>query len=265
MPTIELNKRLWGENYSWSEDGDEWSQPWGGVESQWYGSIFPRIHAFIPTNNILEIAPGFGRWTQYLKEYCNNLSVVDLNLNCIEKCKDRFTQSSNINYYVNDGTSLTMIPDNSFDFVFSFDSLVHVELIILEAYVNQLAEKLTQDGVGFLHHSNIGEYMGRQRYRNKIPRKIKHYLINKEILNNYHLRSFSVTASKFEKLCDSAGLCCISQELVNWRQGLLTDAFSIFTRKDSKWVRPNKIIRNNSFMNEADKISKLSELYSFSK
>ena len=32
-------------------------------DSQWFGLIFPRIHAFLPTGTILEIAPGFGRWT----------------------------------------------------------------------------------------------------------------------------------------------------------------------------------------------------------
>ncbi len=264
MPTIEFNRHHWGGKYAWPEHGDEWSKPWGGTEAQWYGAILPRIHAFIPANKILEIAPGFGRWTQYLKDLCQSLTVVDLNMNCIERCKERFASSSNISYYTNDGRSLSMIPDNSVDLVFSFDSLVHAEVQVLESYVTQLAKKLTKDGVGFFHHSNIGEYLTRWKYQARIPKNIKAYLTKKKVLNYYHLRTFSVTSAKFEKLCNSAGLCCISQEMVNWRQRLLIDGFSVFTRRDSKWARPNRVFRNYAFMKEAGQISRLAHLYTLS-
>ena len=264
MPTIEFNKQLWGEKYAWPRGGDGWSKPWGGTDAQWYGSILPRIQAFVPAGTILEIAPGFGRWTQYLKGLCQNLIVVDLNENCIERCKERFASSSNISYYVNDGTSLEMIPDNSIDFVFCFDSLVHVEIQVLEAYVTQLARKLTKNGAGFFHHSNIGEYHRRWKYQNRLPQTISRYLTRRKVFTDDHLRAFSVTAAKFAEVCDSAGLCCITQELVNWRQRLLIDAFSVFTHKGSKWARPNKVFNNHSFMKEVEQISKLSNLYSFS-
>jgi hypothetical protein len=51
-----------------------------------------------------------------------------------------------------------MVPDDSIDFVFSFDSLVHAEADVMQAYLNQLVRKLKLNGVGFIHHSNIGEY-----------------------------------------------------------------------------------------------------------
>jgi 2-polyprenyl-3-methyl-5-hydroxy-6-metoxy-1,4-benzoquinol methylase len=264
MPTIEFNKQLWGEEYAWPRGGDGWSKPWGGTEAQWYGSVLPRIHAFVPAGTILEIAPGFGRWTQYLKGLCQHLVVVDLNENCIERCKERFASSTDISYYVNDGTSLEMIPDNSIDFAFCFDSLVHVEIQVLEAYVTQLASKLTQNGAGFFHHSNIGEYQRTWKYQNRIPQTIRRYLTRKKVLTDHHLRAFSVTAAKFAEICDAAGLCCITQELVNWRQRLLIDAFSVFTHKGSKWARPNKVFNNHSFMKEVEQISKLSDLYYFS-
>lgn len=157
-----------------------------------------------------------------------------------------------------------MIPDNSIDFAFCFDSLVHVEIQVLEAYVTQLASKLTQNGAGFFHHSNIGEYQRTWKYQNRIPQTIRRYLTRKKVLTDHHLRAFSVTAAKFAEICDAAGLCCITQELVNWRQRLLIDAFSVFTHKGSKWARPNKVFNNHSFMKEVEQISKLSDLYYFS-
>jgi hypothetical protein len=64
------NRQHWKQDYDWPKQGEEWSSVWGGSEAQWFATILPRIHAFVPTGTILEIAPGFGRWTTYLKKYC---------------------------------------------------------------------------------------------------------------------------------------------------------------------------------------------------
>jgi hypothetical protein len=44
------------------------------------------------------------------------------------------------------------------DFVFTFDSLVHAEINDIEAYLSELSRKLSQDGVAFVHHSNLAEH-----------------------------------------------------------------------------------------------------------
>src|SRR5512143_2338398 len=124
MPPVEWNLQQWNQEYSWTKQGDERSSSWGGAEAQWFGAILPRIHAFIPAQNILEIAPGFGRWTNFLRGQCERLVVVDMAESCITACRQRFATDSHISYHVNDGKSLEMIPDGSVDFVFSFDSLV---------------------------------------------------------------------------------------------------------------------------------------------
>ena len=152
MPSVEENLRVWDQSYDWTQEGNEWSAAWGGPEAEWFGTIFPRIHGFLPNGTILEIAPGFGRWTHYLKDYCDKLILVDLSEKCIEACRRRFSSSSHITYHVNDGRSLEMIADKSVDFVFSFDSLVHAEADVLEAYLIQLGRKLKLKGTGFVHH-----------------------------------------------------------------------------------------------------------------
>ena len=126
MPTVEENQTCWNSTYPWIQQGEEWSSEWGGSEAQWHGAILPRIHAFLPTGTILEIAPGFGRWTHYLKNYCDSLIGVDLGEKCIRDCRQRFASERHLTFYTNDGKSLAMIPDESIDFVFSFDSLATV-------------------------------------------------------------------------------------------------------------------------------------------
>jgi 2-polyprenyl-3-methyl-5-hydroxy-6-metoxy-1,4-benzoquinol methylase len=262
MPTIAENQQTWDKSYEWEQQGDEWSSSWGGAEAQWVGAILPRIHGFMPTGTILEIAPGFGRWTNYLRKCCEQLVVVDLSEKCIDACQHRFAADTNISYHVNDGKSLAMIPDNSIDFVFSFDSLVHAEADVLESYLSQLATKLKPNGVGFIHHSNLGRYQQAFAVIEKIPSEMRAEIVNQVFLEPTHWRAASMTAQLFADYCDRAGLQCIGQELVNWaNEGLLIDSFSLFTPKNSIWSRENHLIENLAFMKEADSIERLSHLY----
>jgi len=243
---INENLSLWDKTYVWTQGGDEWSAKWGSPEAQWFGCIYPRIHNFVPARTILEIAPGHGRWTKYLKDLASLLVIVDIAPTCIQTCKERFLGSSHIAGFVNDGKSLDMVPDGTVDFVFSFDSLVHAECDVLEGYLEQLGRKLTSDGVGFFHHSNIGAYA---------PQLGSGQMINS------HGRAPSMTAEKFAAYCAQSNLSCIGQELINWLGNQLTDCFSIFTPKSSRWARPNVIHRNDQFMTEANTLMNLAPVY----
>lgn len=256
MASIEANLETWNQYYEWPEAGDEWSQSWGGPRAQWWGALFPRIHSFLPTGTILEIAPGYGRWTQFLRTFCQRLVAVDLSPRCIEACKSRFAEFSNLEYHVNDGRSLEMVRDGSIDFAFSFDSLVHVDDDVLEAYLRQLAGKLTPDGVGFIHHSNVHSYL--KPWEEKLPgfaRERAIRTINARI--NKHWRSPKMSAARFGEICESAGLECITQEVVPWGSKHLIDCFSTFTRQGSSWARPVRRLVNAGFMEEAARIREM--------
>jgi SAM-dependent methyltransferase len=231
--------------YEWIAAGEEWSEPWGGSAPQWSGSILPRIHSCLPANTILEIASGFGRWSNYLKQHCRHLHLVDPAADCIDACRSRFAADPHVNCHVNDGRSLEMIPTASIDFVFSFDSLVHVPREILEAYLAQLAEKLTKEGRGFIHHSNLGEYAS------SISRRARKLVTKGSALGSDHQRDPEMTAQLFRALCDQHGLKCLGQELLNWRGRRLIDCFSMIARKDSKWEAASIPFRNPNFMLEA--------------
>lgn len=262
MPTVEENSQAWESKYDWTHQGEEWSSEWGGSEAQWYGSIGPRIHNFIPTDTVLEIAPGYGRWTNFLRHYCRSLIIIDLSEKCISACRKRFAADAHITYHVNDGRSLSMIRDTSIDFVFSFDSLVHAEADVLEIYLNQLALKLKPNGIGFIHHSNLGMYRQTLSLISQIPQESRDLIVNKVFLSPTHWRASSMTAGLFQEYCAKAGLRCISQELINWgNEGLLIDCFSVCTPQNSVWSRPTEVVENREFMKEAHLIKNLSRLY----
>jgi 2-polyprenyl-3-methyl-5-hydroxy-6-metoxy-1,4-benzoquinol methylase len=259
MATEQANQVHWNQRYEWSDAGEEWSAWWGTSEAQWFGSILPRIWAFVPTGTILEIAPGFGRWTTFLKDLCDHLVVVDIAENCIEACRRRFASESHLTYHVNDGQSLDMVPDGSVDFAFSFDSLVHVGAEAIEAYVTQLARKLTRDGVAFIHHSNIGvykDYFARVEQLGRARRLLARVGLVPE---TGHGRSRAVTAEKFRHYCKEAGLSCVRQELVNWitLPSCLIDCFSVVAPIGSKFDQPFRLVENPHFMKEARRVTAL--------
>jgi hypothetical protein len=246
-------------DYEWIQAGEEWSEPWGSSVAQWFGAILPRIHQCLPAATILEIAPGFGRWTNYLKEHCEHLHIVDPDERCIATCRRRFASDPHLNYHVNDGRSLSMIPDRSIDFVFSFDSLVHVRRDVVEAYLRQLPEKLKDDGIAFIHHSNLGEYASPVAKR--LPGRVRKLLIKTKVLESDHQRDLNMTAELFRGLCCAHGLVCICQEIVNWRSRRLIDCFSTVARVGSKWEGPARVFRNPDFMLEARLIRRWSRFY----
>jgi len=259
MGNIAQNAEVWNETWDWSQRGDEWSQWWGGTAAEWFGALLPRIHPYVPTHTILEIAPGYGRWTQYLKDLCDRLIVVDLAERCIDHCRERFASASNLEYHVNDGRSLAMVADDSIDLVFSFDSLVHAEADVIDAYLVQLARTLKPHGIGFVHHSNAGSYRALNNLAIRAPDRWRGLLIEKGVLPDlYAWRAASVTAESFASKCEAVGLACVAQEKINWGRGIyLTDAVSIFTRRGSRWERPRRVRRNPFFRWEARRMATL--------
>ena len=284
MPTVEENLFFWGKAERWIDDGDKWSTKWGGTDLEWWASIFPRIREFLPASTILEIAPGFGRWTQFLKRFCDQLIAVDVSPACVERCKERFASDPHVRCYVNDGKSLAMVEEKSIDFAFSFDSLVHVEADVIAAYLQQLGMKLKPGGFAFIHHSNLESYrkslwlpkvIGRPvtigangakaapMSRSQWMRQRLHYkLTDWGLVNTFDQRAESMSARIFRESCDAAGLDCRLQELVNWNHGpSLIDCFSVVTPRDGESGKPTRLSRNPHFMDEADAARRTAELY----
>lgn len=213
MPDLTWNTRQWGGDYEWPEAGEEWSEPWGGSEAQWFGSLYPRLHRFLPAPKILEIAPGHGRWTRFLVPASSEYLGVDLNQSCVDVCKERFKADAHATFVTNDGVSLDAAEDGAFDFIFSFDSLVHAELDVFHGYVPEILRKLKADGVAFIHHSNMAA--GHLR-----PGE------------HHHSRAGSVSADSVAEIIRANGGSVIIQETITWLDANLLDCLTTFGRAD---------------------------------
>jgi len=250
VPSIEKNLAKWSK-YNWNNQGDEWSECWGGTDALWHGTILPRIHYMLPSAHILELAPGFGRCTQYLAAQCSHLTIVDLAETCIEHCKKRFAGLNHMSFHTNDGTSLAMVEDNSIDFVFSWDSFVHVESDVIHDYLTQLSHKMKPGCCGFIHHSNMETFTDPKTGALSVE--------------NNHWRATSMSGQLFQKFCTEVGLTCLSQELIGWGGSTLSDCFSFFQLEKTPSFRETIVISNSEFMAEASRGQQLSALYASAK
>ena len=244
MPSIDANKLLWDGEYDWGMGGEEWSEVWGSSETQWFGCILPRIHPFFPGDRILEIAPGFGRWTRFLLQATNvEYFGIDLSEQCITRCRELFSKAGKAKFFQNDGLSLDAIQDGSCDFVFSFDSLVHAEIDVLRAYIPQIIRKLRAEGVAFIHHSNwlnAGESED----------------------NNLHYRGVSVGYEVVRQIIQENGGSTLIQEQINWGMPSCIDCLSVFGRYEAYPEVETRLLLNPKFMEEASIIQTFHYPYS---
>lgn len=235
MPSVDWNKKIWDDEYNWELKGEEWSKAWGGSEAQWFSSIYPRVHRFLECDSVLEIACGFGRWTKYLKSFCRNLTGIDLSQECIDYCT-KYMKDESARFVKNDGLSLRKVAKSKYDFVFSFDSLVHVNPSVLESYIKQILPILNKNGVCFLHHSNFGAVKQNFEEGNFIYR---------------HNRDQTTTAKKVKEIVEAQGGKILIQEVIDWGGGDAIDCLTTFSKaKDFARHEETQIV-NNQFMVEA--------------
>lgn len=239
MATVAKNRRVW-DSYDWSKRGEEWSVEWGGSRAQWEGSLLPRIQQYLH-GAAVEIAPGYGRWTEFLRKHCDSLVGIDLLEKCVEHCRQRFSGDPKLRFVANDGRSLPTVSDSSADFVFSCDSLVHVEAEIIKGYVAEIKRVLRPGGAAFIHHSNLQSITLWERLRagvNGLPQRL-------------HMRAPSMSAGLMDGFVKLCGMSCVRQELIAWGSPLLIDCFTTIVNTPNL---PGEIVRNSNFRKEAESI-----------
>ncbi len=242
MGNLEENLRTWT-SHSWADGGEEWSQVWGGSANLWWGSLFPRIASHLPASTIVEIAPGAGRLSHFLSDWANRLVLIDVTPRCIEICRARFAARPHVDVRLNDGRTLPGVADRSVQLVFSFDSLVHVDLEIVGAYLAEIRRVLAPGGVAFLHHSNFGKFVDLET--------------GEASVENLHWRDPGVSANNVSREAGLVGLRVLVQEQVNWGGDDLTDALTLLGRDDDFPDLPPRQLENRDFMREAVSLANL--------
>jgi hypothetical protein len=240
MPSVDQNITKWDSKFKefiQDEDyGYRWSQLWGSPLLQWYSTIFPRINEFLPRNHIYEIASGLGRWSEFLEYYCKKLTLSDVSSEAMNFLEAKYKYKEHVFCAKTDGKTINT--SDTIDFLFSFDSLVHCDLDVNEAYIDEFKKKSTESSICFIHHSNLGAW----------PDDLKE---NKH--NGW--RSKNVSAEKIIDKIKKNKLYLISQELIDWGGGDFEQFLDCITILASRKNHvESKFIENNNFMKVAKRV-----------
>jgi ubiquinone/menaquinone biosynthesis C-methylase UbiE len=216
--TIEDNLVVWDKEHHWSGDGDEWdgqAKMSGVPYEEWKQSL---IDAFLvpnlsPDKDILEIAPGHGRWSEVIAGSCKSLTLIDLSPSCIAFCQERFKGKDHISYRITDGKTLPDVADASIDFVWSFDSFVHMSADVISAYLSEMQRVLKPGGKAIIHHAgrrNSVLWLGFLKNSGKMGRKLYQIVSMGNASDNDGWRS-DISRERVAQLVGNAGLSVESQ------------------------------------------------------
>jgi len=246
MDNVKFNAEYWGAKYDWSRAGEEWSARWGGSKAQWATTLYTRIGPWLPAPTVLEIATGYGRWSEFLIPLCDRFIGVDLSEPCVRACQARFSAIEKAQFFHNDGRSLGCVEDGTVDVVFSFDSLVHASLDVLSSYVPAILQKLNRSGVAFIHHSNLAEVLDRAP--------------------NDNGRADDVSCDMVRSLVESNGGKILIQEKIGWRNHeVCDDGITLFGRADAYGGCETVLLENPDFSRAAEYVKKYHSPYHLAK
>lgn len=157
MPDIAWNKSVWDKSYAWPKDGDEWDDcaRFTGIPYEKWKDQLRRtfmVPYVRPESTALEIGPGHGRWSVLLAPKVSMLHLADLSPSCLDFCKKRLAEYKHVRYHATDGKGFPAVETSTLDFVWSFDTFVHIEEPEVRSYARELRRAMKSQAMGVIHH-----------------------------------------------------------------------------------------------------------------
>ena len=177
MPSVEHNIKKWDakfKNFIQDEDyGYRWSKAWGNPLLQWYSTIYPRVVNCLPVQHIYEIGSGLGRWSEFLKNYCNYLTLSDVSDQSTRFLEKVYVNDKKVRVVKTIGNKI--VTKTKIDFLFSFDSLVHCDYDIVCDYIDEFELNASKESNYFFHHSNLASCTKKFQKRSRMLGEVKMY------------------------------------------------------------------------------------------
>ena len=181
------------------EDMDRYFQEAEGSLDVFWGddSVFYRMFQELDLTNVIELACGHGRHVQRYIHQAHRITLVDILQKNIDYCRERFHEDSRIHYYKNDGYDLKKLESDRYTALFTYDAMVHFEMLDVWSYLNDIFRVLKQGGRALFHHSN-----NTSNYKASFGTAVKG-------------RSF-MSKEAFAYLAYRAGFEILEQQVINW-------------------------------------------------
>jgi SAM-dependent methyltransferase len=165
-----------------SRIGDVWNDPAiMGLELENGADVVGHLDRVIfepflgQVDELVEIGPGGGRFTDVLLARCRVLHAVDTSPHMIASLRERFGEDRGVVYHVADGTGLGMLPDRSVDAAVSYGVFVHLQHWDIFNYLSEVERVLRPGGKAVIQHSNTFSELGWKRFRSEVPRQLNRH------------------------------------------------------------------------------------------
>lgn len=164
-------------------------------------SNFYKLFKELSLTNVVELACGRGRHVPFYVDKAKEITLVDILAKNIDFCRKRFLEYSHIHYYQNNGYDLSELTDDTYTALFTYDAMVHFELLDIYNYLRETYRILCSGGMALFHHSNYTD----------------DYEVSFMHTANLGGRNF-MSKKIFAHLAYRAGLEVVQQDIIDWSE-----------------------------------------------
>lgn len=174
-------------------------------------SYFYKYFNQLDLSNVIELACGRGRHVLQYIDKAESITLVDILEKNINICRERFKTCNNIHYYCNNGFNLEQLLSNTYTALFSYDAMVHFEMLDIYEYLKDIHRVLRGGGRALIHHSNYdGDYTA-------------------SFINAPHGRSY-MNANIFSYLSSRCGFRILDQRIIPWGEYKQLDCITLLEK-----------------------------------
>lgn len=160
--------------------GDEW-----GRLSDLEDIISDYIYPYVTDQSLVaEIGVGGGRVARRVAKNVKELWCFDISSEMLGKAEQALRGQSNVKLCLLDEPKLPSELAGTLDFVYSFDTFVHLDLHMMWNYFKEIDRVLKGGGKAFLHTSNLKAPGGWDSFsRQESYSVIRHFFISPEVID----------------------------------------------------------------------------------
>jgi cyclopropane fatty-acyl-phospholipid synthase-like methyltransferase len=145
--------------------GDEWGE-YALTDEIFSKYLGPHLNS---GTRLLEIGCGGGKFSERLAGMCGRLVCADVSLKMLERTRARLEGNKNVAFQKLNGYDLHQFKRNDFDFVFSFDTFVHIDMEDSYSYLAEIKRVLKPGGQALLHFANLNSPEGWKKFVDEVP------------------------------------------------------------------------------------------------
>ncbi|RDU22808.1 class I SAM-dependent methyltransferase [Anaerosacchariphilus polymeriproducens] len=185
--------------------------------------ILPFIKKYSMTDKdksiVCDFACGHGRIANRIRDFAKEFVGCDISEKAVDYCNTRFQKESNISFITCNSNEIPL-EDNQFDFIYSWDAMVHFPIEDMQLYINEFYRLLKVQGYVLIHHSNWKNCKENKQRENALS-------------SNRHWRS-NVSKEEIARLSKQAGFEVTEQKVIDWGAISELDCITVLKKTDNE-------------------------------